>query len=153
MIRAARPADAGPIADIFLAARKASMGYLPVLHTDEEIRAWIAGPMMSDCRVWIAGDDRVDGFLALHGPRIDHLYVAPDRQGRGIGSALLRHVQATQGRLTLFVFVRNVGAVRLYERHGFRVIQHRDGSTNEEREPDLDMEWVATALEVTAHNP
>jgi ribosomal protein S18 acetylase RimI-like enzyme len=140
-IRPARADDARAIGDVFLGARKASMGWLPPLHTDEETRAWLAGPMMRDCRVWVAGDP-VEGFLALHGATIDHLYVLPEAQGRGTGTALLRLAQAMESRLRLFVFARNEGAARLYRRHGFRVIHEGDGSTNEEREPDLEMEWV-----------
>ncbi|MGE0724248.1 MAG: N-acetyltransferase family protein [Alphaproteobacteria bacterium] len=149
MIRLATTADAPAIAEIFLAARRASMAYLPALHTDDETRAWIAGPMMTACEVWVGGSP-IRGFLALDEGRIDHLYVAPEAQGRGLGSALLRHVQARRDRLSLFVFERNRGAIRLYRRHGFRTVERRDGGANEEREPDRVMAWAADALERAA---
>ena len=38
--------------------------------------------------------------------------------------------------LQLWVFQRNVGARRFYERHGFTLTELTDGSRNEEREPD-----------------
>jgi ribosomal protein S18 acetylase RimI-like enzyme len=41
------------------------------------------------------------------------------------------------------VFQRNEGARRFYERRGFRLVGQRDGSENEEREPDAVYEWRA----------
>src|SRR5258707_2431747 len=54
---------------------------------------------------------------------IRHAYVMPAYQGRGIGSQLLTMLigQAT-GRLLVGTWVAAVWAIRLYERHGFRVV-------------------------------
>ena len=58
---------------------------------------------------------------------IDDLYLAPAFQGKGIGTAVLRQMvaQAMQENKTpyLYVFIRNEGAVRLYRRLGFAVVQ------------------------------
>jgi ribosomal-protein-alanine N-acetyltransferase len=55
---------------------------------------------------------------------IMNVAVAPERQHEGIGSALLRalfdRVQDPRPRFTLEVRTSNAGAMRLYERHGFR---------------------------------
>ncbi len=42
----------------------------------------------------------------------------------------------------LWVFQKNEGARRFYERHGFRLVELTDGSRNEEREPDALYEWT-----------
>jgi len=69
---------------------------------------------------------RVGLFEALHRPheiRLALIEVDVSMQGRGIGSALLQHLQArAQQRglpLALEVFKVNRGAQRLYKRHGF----------------------------------
>jgi putative acetyltransferase len=39
------------------------------------------------------------------------------------------------------VFQQNVGARRLYERHGFTLVKLADGSGNQEGEPEALYEW------------
>jgi ribosomal protein S18 acetylase RimI-like enzyme len=55
------------------------------------------------------------------------LYLLSDYRGKGLGSALLTHVMQqarVQGkRVRLRVLRVNTGAMRLYERHGFEVVQ------------------------------
>ncbi|MEZ0494405.1 N-acetyltransferase family protein [Kineococcus sp. TBRC 1896] len=137
----ATPADAPAVADVFLAAR-ATMRYLPHLHTDEETRAFVADVVLARQEVHLARDDdgAVLGFAAVEGAWLQHLYVAPRSWGRGTGTLLLEHVLARRdavgGALLLHVFQRNVGARRLYERHGFHLVATGDGGGNEEREPD-----------------
>jgi ribosomal protein S18 acetylase RimI-like enzyme len=58
---------------------------------------------------------------------IVRLYVHPDRQGQGIGSALLNAAladesMASANAIYLDVWDRNEGACRLYERFGFEVV-------------------------------
>ena len=60
---------------------------------------------------------------------LDDLFVLPGYQGQGIGTAVLERCFAqAEGPIFLYVFVRNTGAVRLYERMGFRVTE-RVGKT------------------------
>jgi ribosomal protein S18 acetylase RimI-like enzyme len=142
LIRRAGSGDAGHVAEVFLAAR-AEMTYLPRLHSDEETRAWIAGVVLPSSQVWVAElHGRIAGFAALCGGRLDHLYLTPDAQNRGVGSALLGHAkQARPHGLDLYVFQRNTGARRFYERHGFTLVAEGDGSGNEENLPDAHYRW------------
>ncbi|OPG02377.1 hypothetical protein B1L11_42640 [Microbispora sp. GKU 823] len=152
MIRRAGSGDAQGVAEAFLAAR-AEMTYLPHLHTDEETRAWIAGVMLPSSQVWVAElrgrvvgfaalRGRVVGFAALRGDWLDHLYLAPAAQNGGVGSALLGHAKKARPRgLDLYVFQRNTGARRFYERHGFTLVAEGDGSGNEENLPDAHYRW------------
>ena len=99
---------------------------------------------MEEQEVWVWEEDgRVMGFAALADGMLNHLYVEPGEQRRGIGTALL---EQAKGRLPsgfrLWTFRRNEGARRFYVRHGFRVVELADGSENEEREPDVLYEWV-----------
>ena len=143
--RRAEPRDAKAVAEVFLAAH-AEMTYLPELHTAEETRGWIGDVVLHNLEVWVAEDgDRVVGFAALGEDLLEHLYVHPEAQGRGVGTALLAlSKERRPGGLQLWVFQRNTGARRFYERHGFIVAQLTDGRSNEESEPDVLYKWQPT---------
>ncbi|WP_405084817.1 GNAT family N-acetyltransferase [Microbispora sp. NBC_01389] len=145
LIRRAWSGDAGHIADVFLAAR-AEMTYLPRLHSDEETRAWITHIMLPASQVWVAElHGEIAGFACFQSDWLEHLYVAPAAQGRGVGTALLGHAKKTHPHvLDLYVFQQNDGARRLYERHGFTLVEERDGSGNEENLPDAHYRWRST---------
>lgn len=93
--------------------------------------------------VWVAvSDERIVGVLALEGSsEVDRLYVAPEAQGRGVGTALLEHAKSLHpDGLTLVTHQRNTGARRFYERHGF--VAGRLGlSPPPESEPDVWYSW------------
>ena len=55
---------------------------------------------------------------------LDNLFVLPCFRGQGIGSEILRKcISETDRDLFLYVFRENTGAVRLYERMGFRITE------------------------------
>jgi ribosomal protein S18 acetylase RimI-like enzyme len=129
----------------FLASR-ATLTFLPNIHTDEETFHFIANIVLRDQDVLVAETNgEISGFLAIHGDMVEHLCVRPDLLRRGIGSELLQQVK--EGMPTgfrLWVFQENVPARRFYERHGLRLVQETDGSRNEERTPDALYEWRPT---------
>ncbi|KPJ50689.1 MAG: hypothetical protein AMJ38_01525 [Dehalococcoidia bacterium DG_22] len=59
---------------------------------------------------------------------VRHCYVLPDRQRRGIASALVRHVMAmtTTERLLVGTWAAATWALRFYEKHGFRLLPDGD---------------------------
>jgi GNAT superfamily N-acetyltransferase len=142
-IRLAEPGDTEAVAGVFLAAR-AQMTYLPELHTAVETRTWVREFVLRELEVWVAVDDaRAVGFAALGQDLLEHLYVHPEAQGRGIGTALLElSKERRPGGLRLWVFQRNEGARRFYEDRGFRLLRLTDGRGTEEGEPDALYEWA-----------
>jgi len=141
-LRSVEPGDTEAVGDVFLAAL-AGMTYLPDLHTEEETRTFIRDLLLPYNEVWVAEEDgRVIGFTGLGDDFVRHLYVRPEEQDRGVGTALLELAKERRpAGLQLWVFQRNVGARRFYERHGFTVVELTDGSGNEEREPDARYVW------------
>jgi putative acetyltransferase len=62
---------------------------------------------------------KLAGFISLVGERICALFIAPEMQGRGIGSALLEHAKTLRGRLSLKVYRENKRAFCFYKKCGF----------------------------------
>lgn len=62
-----------------------------------------------------------------HELRIVEIMVAPELRGRGIGAAAIRQIQRIAREagkpLRLNVYAANQGAIRLYERLGFRIVE------------------------------
>ena len=143
VLRRARPADAEAVADVHLAARRAAMPYLPEIYTDDATRDWVREVVLVRDEVHVAeADRRVVGFVALAGSLLEHLYVEPTAQGRGIGGALLELAKELRPEgFDLWVFQRNEQARAFYERRGLRLVELTDGAGNEEREPDARYEW------------
>ena len=141
-LRPVEATDTKAVGDVFLAAL-AGMTYLPELYTEEETRTFISDVLLPKNEVWVAeAGGRVIGFLGLWGDVVSHLWVYPDQQNRGVGTALLELAKERRPTgLRLQVFQQNVGARRLYERHGFRLVGLADGSGNEEGEPEAFYEW------------
>ena len=143
VVRLATTSDADAIADVFIPSF-GGLTFLPRLHTDEETRNWIREVMLPGHEIWVADENgRVVGFTALSHDMLDHMYVHPDEQGQGVGTALLDHAKRRRPEgFRLWVFQKNEGARRFYERHGCRLVELTDGSGNEEREPDALYEWL-----------
>jgi ribosomal protein S18 acetylase RimI-like enzyme len=145
-IRRALPADSAETASVFLAAR-ATMTYLPRLHSDEETRAFIAS-VVRDHETFVAVRlNRIVGFAAVQGDWLGHLYVHPERFNSRTGTKLLDEAkfQRPDG-FQFWVFQQNTGARRFYERHGCALARLTDGSGNEEKVPDALYVWPASRL-------
>ena len=138
--------DASAIADIHLTARAEAMPYLARPHTDDEMRDWFAGCVGDRPAAWWVARQggRIVGYMLIDGEGLDHLFVHPLAQGRGIGSALLDKARSlSPRRITLATFQRNARARAFYEKHGFQAVRFTDGE-NEEGEPDVHYLWEAS---------
>jgi GNAT superfamily N-acetyltransferase len=152
-VRPAVEADAPPVAEVYLAARRDLVSCAPLAHPDEAVRRWVAEHLIPAGAVTVAvsgeAPSTIVGMMALTRRDgvgwLDHLYVSPSQVGRGIGTRLLKHAKAELGSpIRLHTFQANGGARRFYERHGFRALAFGDGSGNEERCPDVLYEWTDT---------
>jgi GNAT superfamily N-acetyltransferase len=143
-LRRGHPADAGAAAEVWLRSRHAAVPLVPTpVHTDEEVRHWFETVVVATRETWLAvAGGAVVGVMVLDGDEVDQLYVDPGWQRRGVGAALLRLAQARRpGGLALWTFQSNHPARRFYEQHGFLAVAWTDGSTNEERAPDVRYVW------------
>jgi len=141
-IRRGQTSDAEAVARLFRAVRRACLPYLPELHTPEEDLGFFRERVFAESEVWVAEAEAIEGFIAFRSGWVDHLYVDPARQRQGLGKALLAISMKRGTPLRLWVFQRNAAAIDFYRACGFREIERTDGSRNEEREPDMLMEWT-----------
>ncbi|WP_424858351.1 N-acetyltransferase family protein [Streptomyces sp. SAI-170] len=142
-LRRAVAADAEAVAEVYLRSYDAALPTVVRPHTDDAVRAYIRDVVVPRRETWVAeADGVVVGLMVLADEEISQLYLHPDWRGRGIGDRFvaLAKERAPRG-LSLWTFQVNKPAHRFYERHGFRAVEHTDGSGNEEREPDVRYEW------------
>ncbi|WP_175105811.1 GNAT family N-acetyltransferase [Pararobbsia alpina] len=142
-MRRATLEDVGAISDVYLRSRQTIAAYAPLMHSDEEVRQWIAEFLVPSGEVTVALDgDRIAGMSAMSRAYgvvwLDQLYVSPSSFGLGIGSRLLADViDRALTVVQLYTFVQNTRARAFYERHGFEAIEYGDGKNNEEGCPDV----------------
>lgn len=141
-LRLADHADLPAIAEVYLAARAAA-AMPPGIHPPDAVRAWVGTWDLSQRDVWVAeSHGEIVGFANLTPTWLDGLYVDPDAQRGGIGSALVELAKSVRpDGFGLWVFEINDPARAFYRGHGFVELERTDGTANEEHAPDLKMVW------------
>ena len=141
-LRGATDEDALAIAEVYFASFRL-LTFLPMLHTAEGYRQFIAKVILKECPVTVVEDDTgIVSFLALQGEEVRLLYTRPDRIGLGAGTRLIEAAKSSGVEaLELWCLQANARARRFYEARGFHAIRFTDGAENEERTPDVRYRW------------
>ena len=143
LVRKPSAADADTVARVHRIAFDDRLPWLAGRHTPQEDQWYFRERVFPTCEVWGACDGpTIKGFVAFREDWIDHLYVLPEAQRHGLGSALLEQARSAFPRLSLWTFQRNTQARRFYESQGFVLVRETDGSDNEEHEPDALYTWA-----------
>lgn len=107
------------------AAAHNDFGLPPLTQTLAELDDELADPTVT--AIGIRESGRLIGAVRLRSAgaviELGRLVVAPDRQGEGIGTRLLRHAETidTETReMRLFTGEHSIANIRLYSRHGYR---------------------------------
>ena len=138
----ARPGDEHLIARVYRPARQSAMPWLPLCHTPEEDLEFFRNVMIEQQDtdlIYVDGD--LAGVFTSRPGWIEQFYLLQPYWRRGIGSHLIRREQGRQDALQLWTFTRNARAIAFYAHHGFTQAEQTDGSTNEEKEPDIRFVW------------
>ena len=128
LLRSARWADAGVLADIF---SRAVQAIDDAVYSPEEKAAWLQDAnhllfwqqrLQTICPIVAEQDGKVVGFIEYQVEQgyIDCLYIDPLYQRRGIASVLLQHIlqDAQQHQASLSVHASAV-ALAFFQQHGF----------------------------------
>ena len=94
--------------------------YLPPEALDQELSAGVRfwGYESNGSLVGVMGIQRVRDVDLIR-----HAYVLPASQGRGVGAALLEHVQRlARQRMLVGTWAAAEWAIRFYRRHGFQLV-------------------------------
>jgi len=92
--------------------------------------------------IWVAErGNAIEGFVALRGSYVDRIYVRPEAQRRGTGSALLHKArERSPTGLELHTHQANQAARDFYEKHAFIPVAFGI-SPPPESEPDVEYHW------------
>ncbi|MAE96017.1 MAG: GNAT family N-acetyltransferase [Deltaproteobacteria bacterium] len=139
-----QPAELEPVVALWRRSRDEVQPWLEARmgHSREGDRRFFGEVILEQHEVWLAVEgDRAVGFMALSPGFVEHLYVDPPEQGRGVGGALLAFALTRSPReLSLYTHQRNLRARRFYERRGFRAVAF-GVSPLPECEPDVLYRW------------
>jgi GNAT superfamily N-acetyltransferase len=120
------------------------MPWLPNLHSAAGDLKFFANRVIPNYTVEVAETDgKIAGFVSYADDWVEQLYIDPPYWRNGFGSDLLARALDGVTYRQLWVFEQNSAAQKFYARHGFEVVERTDGSNNEEKCPDLRMEWRA----------
>ena len=139
ILRPAAREDLPALADI-LQGWICETPWMPVLHGRAATGGFLRH-LFETAQITVAGSGPARGFLCRDGGEIPALYLSAAARGQGIGAALIGAAQVAAPRLGLWTFQANSGARRFYARHGFREVRLTDGARNEEKLPDVRLEW------------
>jgi GNAT superfamily N-acetyltransferase len=122
--------DVAAILAIVNAAAEAYRGVIPADRWHEPYMPLdeLVSEIGAGVRFWGYEDDgALLGVMGVQEVRdadlIRHAYVAPERQGEGIGSALLAHLTRDRTRPILVgTWAAAEWAIRFYQRHGFELL-------------------------------
>ena len=139
MIRKAKQDDLNRIAEIEVFNYR--LKFYPIFLDDEFYFGELQVPnvakryadSLEDIRVW--DDGVVKGFILVQDGEVRKLFVEPVLQGQGIGARLLEYAVEHLSAKTLWALEKNEGAIRFYQRHGFRL-------TGEKRLEDETCEYL-----------
>ena len=90
-------------------------------HTQEHQREYLQSKINGGTKVYMMEDEQPVGIVSVTGSLIEDLYVLPEMQNRGYGTALLQFaIRQCTDTPVLWILENNPGAERLYLRMGFQ---------------------------------
>ena len=67
-------------------------------------------------------EGEIVGFYSLYENNLAAIFVAPNAQGKGVGTVLLDDAKSRRKNLQLTVYKDNIASIKFYEKHGFTLM-------------------------------
>jgi GNAT superfamily N-acetyltransferase len=133
-VRRSTPADVPAIFAIVNDAAQAYRGVIPAdrWHEPYMPMAELEGEIAAGVQFWVAEEDAsVLGVMGIQDKGevalVRHAYTASAAQRKGVGTTLLRHVEALNGKPVLIgTWADAKWAIDFYVRNGYAVVSHAD---------------------------
>ena len=130
------PLDAAHVDEMLRVINDAATAYRGAIPADRYHEPYMPreelAAEMAEMRFWGSfAEGRLVGVMGVQDVQdvtlVRHAYVETAYQGRGIGTALLRHVEALAGRPVVLIgtWAAATWAVRFYERQGYALVADR----------------------------
>jgi ribosomal protein S18 acetylase RimI-like enzyme len=144
VVRQMTEGEVDAVIGLWHVTKRAAYPYLPLeqKRSIEDDTWFFREHILPDCKLWVAERRGIlAGFMALRGSYIDRLYIHPDRQRQGAGTALMLKAMAlSPNGLELHTHQQNIQARAFYEKHGFRAVRFGI-SPPPESAPDIEYHW------------
>lgn len=139
MIRKYKQADVDQILEIWLSASIEAHNFIEPGFWESKVNDMRDVYIPASETFIIEYEGSVAGFYSLYGGSLAAIFVAPEFQRKGMGTALLDDAKNRRMSLQLTVYKENVPSVKFYEKHGFiSVGEQMDDHTGH---PELIMEY------------
>ena len=141
MIRAAQPDDHEAITELWLLASLQAHDFIAAGCWWRQ-QAALRARYLPVADIWVyERSQEVHGFVALVDDYLAALFVRPDCQQQGIGTALLDIAKRQRGQLAVQVYCENDIAMNFYLKQGFTVL--KEGTEAVSGQPELYLRYGA----------
>ena len=139
MIRECTPADISQVLEVWLSASIKAHNFIAPDFWESKINDMRDVCIPASETLIFESKEKVVGFVCLYGDILAAIFVSPELQGSGIGTALLNDAKSRRKSLQLTVYKENVRSIGFYEKHGFICVgEQKDEHTGH---PEIIMEF------------
>jgi len=132
MIRAFKDTDSETILTIWYEAQTLAHPFLSKEFVDK-VKVMMKDLFIPNSKTWVyENEGEVIGFVAMMDNEIGGLFVNPNKQSNGIGTALVNHVKKMHQTIEVEVFKNNRIGNSFYRKYGFKdITSYLHEETNE----------------------
>jgi len=133
MIRAFKNTDSEAIMTIWYEAQTLAHPFLSKDFVDK-VKVMMKDIFIPNSKTWVyENEGEVIGFVSMMNNEIGGLFVNPNKQSKGIGTALVNHIKTMHDTIEVEVFENNIIGNSFYNKYGFkRIKSYLHEETNEE---------------------